>query len=64
MTDEEKRTYHAIEAAAHTYAHEALELGPLDSISDSGRANEYDARLYGFKAGAHWALNELPEHPA
>ena len=64
MTDEEMRTYHAIEAAAHTYAREALELGPLDNIRDSGRADEYDARLFGFKEGARWALHELPKHPA
>lgn len=66
MTDEEKRTNHAIEAAAHMHASEVLELGPHDDDKqlDHERRNEYDAHLLGFKEGARWALNELPKHPA
>lgn len=51
----------AAEAKAHSYVYEALDLDPLDPISDDYRVhNDYDARLKAFLAGVFWALDELP----
>ncbi|MGP4057791.1 hypothetical protein ACTWP6_23700 [Mycobacterium sp. 4D054] len=48
-------------AKAHSYVYEVLELNPLEPLPDDQRSrNEYDALLKAFRAGAFWALDELP----
>lgn len=52
----------AATARAHAYVREVLELDPRDPLpnDDYQFNNDYDARLFAFLAGVHWALVALP----